>query len=81
MEQFVICSPHDGESWKMMEQMCKNAEEFYQELEIPYRIVNIVSGMDHRYCLISVRYVILFSKLLSLVRRILKNQASSIDHI
>eukprot|EP00795_Rhopilema_esculentum_P000654 gene654-10360_t len=44
VEQFVICSPHDGESWKMMEHMCKNAEEFYQELEIPYRIVNIVSG-------------------------------------
>ena len=29
----------------MMESMCSTAEEFYQELEIPYRIVNIVSGM------------------------------------
>ena len=29
----------------MMELMSKTAEEFYQELEIPYRIVNIVSGM------------------------------------
>jgi len=44
IEQFVICSPHDDESWKMMESMCSTAEEFYQELEIPYRIVNIVSG-------------------------------------
>ena len=29
----------------MMDSMCKTAEEFYQELGIPYRIVNIVSGM------------------------------------
>ena len=29
----------------MMDLMCSTAEEFYQELEIPYRIVNIVSGM------------------------------------
>lgn len=28
----------------MMEEMISNAEEFYQALEIPYRIVNIVSG-------------------------------------
>eukprot|EP00112_Aurelia_sp_Birch-Aquarium-sp1_P006053 Seg1677.2 transcript_id=Seg1677.2/GoldUCD/mRNA.D3Y31 product="Serine-tRNA ligase cytoplasmic" protein_id=Seg1677.2/GoldUCD/D3Y31 len=44
VEQFAICSPHDDESWKMMDSMCKTAEEFYQELGIPYRIVNIVSG-------------------------------------
>lgn len=44
VEQFVICSPHDNESWKMMESMCEAAEEFYKELEIPYRVVNIVSG-------------------------------------
>ena len=41
----MICSPHDDESWKMMELMSTTAEEFYQELAIPYRIVNIVSGM------------------------------------
>lgn len=28
----------------MMDEMISNAEEFYQALEIPYRIVNIVSG-------------------------------------
>jgi len=28
----------------MMEEMISNAEEFYQALDIPYRIVNIVSG-------------------------------------
>lgn len=44
VEQFVICSPHDNESWKMLEIMTKNAEEFYQALNIPYRIVGIVSG-------------------------------------
>jgi len=44
VEQFVICSPHDGESWKIMEEMNGNAEAFYQKLNIPYRIVGIVSG-------------------------------------
>lgn len=44
VEQFCLTSPHDGESWKMMEEMISNAEEFYKALEIPYRIVNIVSG-------------------------------------
>ena len=28
----------------MMDEMIANAEEFYQKLNIPYRIVNIVSG-------------------------------------
>jgi len=44
VEQFVVCSPHDGESWKIMEEMNGNAEEFYKSLNIPYRIVGIVSG-------------------------------------
>jgi len=44
VEQFVICSPNDGESWKIMEEMNGNAEAFYQALNIPYRIVGIVSG-------------------------------------
>ena len=44
MEQFVICSPHDGISWKIFHEMIANAEEFNQALGIPYRIVNIVSG-------------------------------------
>ena len=44
MEQFCITSPHDNESWLMMDEMIGNAEAFYQALNIPYRIVNIVSG-------------------------------------
>ncbi|XP_015113481.1 serine--tRNA ligase, cytoplasmic [Diachasma alloeum] len=44
VEQFCITSPHDNKSWEMMDEMIKNAEDFYQDLNIPYRIVNIVSG-------------------------------------
>ncbi|XP_011498659.1 PREDICTED: serine--tRNA ligase, cytoplasmic [Ceratosolen solmsi marchali] len=44
VEQFCLTSPHDNKSWEMMEEMMRNAEEFYQDLKIPYRIVNIVSG-------------------------------------
>ena len=44
VEQFCLTSPHDNKSWQMMEEMILNAEEFYKALEIPYRIVNIVSG-------------------------------------
>ncbi|XP_050590627.1 serine--tRNA ligase, cytoplasmic isoform X1 [Bombus affinis] len=44
VEQFCLTSPYDDKSWQMMEEMISNAEEFYKSLEIPYRIVNIVSG-------------------------------------
>lgn len=44
VEQFCITSPFDDESWKMMDEMLGNAEEFYQKLGVPYRVVNIVSG-------------------------------------
>ena len=44
VEQFCLTSPHDNASWEMMDEMIGNAERFYQLLEIPYRIVNIVSG-------------------------------------
>jgi len=44
VEQFVITSPHDDESWKTMDEMIANAENFCQLLDIPYRIVCIVSG-------------------------------------
>ena len=37
VEQFVICSPHDDESWKLMDEMIGNAESFCQMLNIPYR--------------------------------------------
>lgn len=42
IEQFVLCSPE--ESWKQMELMIKVAQDFYESLNLPYRVVNIVSG-------------------------------------
>ncbi|KAB7495375.1 Serine--tRNA ligase, cytoplasmic [Armadillidium nasatum] len=44
VEQFCITSPHDGASWKMLEDMITNAEEFCKVLGLPYRVVDIVSG-------------------------------------
>ncbi|XP_022913830.1 serine--tRNA ligase, cytoplasmic [Onthophagus taurus] len=44
VEQFCITSPFNNKSWEMMDEMIQNAEDFYQALGIPYRIVNIVSG-------------------------------------
>ncbi|GLV36141.1 Seryl-tRNA synthetase [Carabus blaptoides fortunei] len=44
VEQFTLTSPHDNQSWDMMNEMIDNAEAFYKALGIPYRIVNIVSG-------------------------------------
>nr|CAH8854122.1 unnamed protein product [Trichobilharzia regenti] len=44
VEQFCITSPHDNLSWEMFNHMISNAEDFYQALKIPYRIVSIVSG-------------------------------------
>lgn len=51
IEQFVYASPHDNKSWEMFDEMIGTAEEFYQSLGIPYRIVNIVSG--YCYCCIN----------------------------
>jgi len=42
IEQFVLCAP--DRSWEMHEEMIRVSEEFYQSLELPYRIVSIVSG-------------------------------------
>ena len=44
IEQFVICSPENNESWNILNEMVDNAETFLKTLEIPYRVVNIVSG-------------------------------------
>ncbi|CAI5447984.1 unnamed protein product [Caenorhabditis angaria] len=44
IEQFVLCNPNDNESWTLFDEMIGNAESYYQELEIPYHIVNIVSA-------------------------------------
>ena len=42
VEQFVFCKPED--SWQIHEELLSNAEEVFQNLEIPYRIVNICTG-------------------------------------
>lgn len=44
VEQFVVCSPDNKESWQLMEEMLMNSEDFFQSLGIPYWVVNIVSG-------------------------------------
>jgi seryl-tRNA synthetase len=42
VEQFVFCRPED--SWQIHEELLTNAEEIFQKLEIPYRVVNICTG-------------------------------------
>ena len=42
VEQFVFCKPED--SWKLHEELLKNAEDILQQLKIPYRVVNVCSG-------------------------------------
>ena len=42
VEQFIFCKPDD--SWKLHEELLKNAETIFQKLKIPYRIANICTG-------------------------------------
>ncbi|MDA0756278.1 MAG: serine--tRNA ligase [Crenarchaeota archaeon] len=42
IEQFIFCKPE--ESWEEHEKMIKNTEEFYQQLEIPHRVMLLSSG-------------------------------------
>jgi seryl-tRNA synthetase len=42
VEQFVFCKPED--SWKEHEKLISNAEELFQALNLPYRVVNVCSG-------------------------------------
>mmetsp|Transcript_11628 Transcript_11628/g.13469 ORF Transcript_11628/g.13469 Transcript_11628/m.13469 type:complete len:448 (+) Transcript_11628:148-1491(+) len=42
IEQFIICDPED--SWKVHEEMRQLAEDYLKSLELPYQVVNIVSG-------------------------------------
>lgn len=42
VEQFIITTPE--ESWKLHEEMIGVAEEFYKSLNLPYKVINIVSG-------------------------------------
>lgn len=43
-ERYLSETSFQSESWEMLETMIKTSEEFYQSLELPYRIVSIVSG-------------------------------------
>ncbi len=42
VEQFIFCKPED--SWKLHEELIKNAEELIKKLKLPYRVVNICTG-------------------------------------
>ncbi|HDI07860.1 MAG TPA: serine--tRNA ligase [Candidatus Bathyarchaeota archaeon] len=42
VEQFIFCKPED--SWKMHEELIRNAEELIQKLGLPYRVVNVCTG-------------------------------------
>ena len=42
VEQFVFCKPED--SWNEHEKLISNAEELFQALKLPYRVVTVCSG-------------------------------------
>ena len=42
IEQFIFCKPED--SYKHYEELLKNAEQIYQKLKLPYRVVEMCSG-------------------------------------
>lgn len=42
VEQFVFCKPEN--SWNEHEKLISNAEEIFQALKLPYRVVNVCSG-------------------------------------
>ncbi len=42
VEQFIFSTPED--SWKLHEELLQNLEEFWQTLNIAYRIVNVCTG-------------------------------------
>ncbi|MEM3323632.1 MAG: serine--tRNA ligase [Metallosphaera sp.] len=42
VEQFIFSLPED--SWKFHDELLYNAEQIFQGLELPYRVVNIASG-------------------------------------
>lgn len=42
VEQFVFCRPED--SWKIHEELIRNAEDLVQKLGLPYRVVNVCTG-------------------------------------
>ncbi|KAK8969532.1 Serine--tRNA ligase [Platanthera guangdongensis] len=43
IEQFCITSPNENKSWEMHEEMLLNSEKCYQELNLLYQVVYVVS--------------------------------------
>lgn len=44
VEQFVVCSPREDESWRALDEMIKTSQDFNESLGLPYRVINICSG-------------------------------------
>jgi seryl-tRNA synthetase len=42
IEQFVFCTPE--QSWKLHEELLRNAESLVKKLGLPYRVVNVCTG-------------------------------------
>jgi len=42
VEQFIFCKPED--SWAYLEELLANSEEIFQQLGLPYHVVNICTG-------------------------------------
>lgn len=42
IEQFIFCRPED--SWKLHEELIRNAEALFKRLQIPHRVVNVCTG-------------------------------------
>ncbi|MFA5398109.1 MAG: serine--tRNA ligase [Methanogenium sp.] len=42
VEQFIYCKPEN--SWELLEELLKNAEDIFQMLGLPYRVVDICTG-------------------------------------
>jgi len=42
VEQFIFCSKED--SWKFYDELLQNTEDIFQQLELPYRIVEMCTG-------------------------------------
>jgi seryl-tRNA synthetase len=42
IEQFIFCAPE--QSWKLHEELLRNAEDLTRKLGLPYRVVNVCTG-------------------------------------
>ena len=44
VEQLILCKPDIKEGLKWLEEIRKNSEQFLQDLELPYRVIQICTG-------------------------------------